>query len=106
MFKPPSPQKGRQGVLMSDEPKPNAASEDPKSLQNGLGLDTLLAGNKPITKPSKPSSKTDKVVEKVVEAQVGKPESKPDANGSRILAITPRRWTKRTKTSSVLMRPF
>jgi hypothetical protein len=66
---------------MSDEPKPNAASEDPKSLQNGLGLDTLLAGDKPITKPSKPSSKTDKVVEKVVEAKVGKPESKPDAKG-------------------------
>lgn len=62
---------------MSDEPKPKPASEDPKSLQNGLGLDNLLAGDKPITKPVKPSSKVEKVVEKVVEAKV-KGEPKPD----------------------------
>lgn len=47
---------------MPDEIKPKAASEDPKSIQNGLGLDALLDG--PLTKP-KPSSKTDKVEEKV-----------------------------------------
>jgi len=47
---------------MSEEVKPKPASEDPKSLQNGLGLDDLLKGDKPITKPS---SKAPKAAEKV-----------------------------------------
>ena len=49
---------------MSTEPKPKAASEDPKSLQNGLGLDTLLSPEKPITKPAKPSPAPPKAAEK------------------------------------------
>lgn len=49
---------------MTVEPKPKAASEDPKSLQNGLGLDTLLSPEKPITKPAKPSPVSPKAAEK------------------------------------------
>ena len=49
---------------MTVEPKPKAASEDPKSLQNGLGLDTLLSPEKPITKPAKPSPAPSKAAEK------------------------------------------
>lgn len=49
---------------MTVEPKPKAASEDPKSLQNGLGLDTLLSPEKPITKPAKPSPAPPKAAEK------------------------------------------
>ena len=49
---------------MTVESKPKAASEDPKSLQNGLGLDTLLSPEKPITKPAKPSPAPVKAAEK------------------------------------------
>ena len=49
---------------MTVESKPKAASEDPKSLQNGLGLDTLLPPDKPITKPAKPSPAPVKAAEK------------------------------------------
>lgn len=49
---------------MTVESKPKAASEDPKSLQNGLGLDTLLSPEKPITKPAKPSPAPSKAAEK------------------------------------------
>ena len=49
---------------MTVESKPKAASEDPKSLQNGLGLDTLLSPEKPITKPAKPSPVPPKAAEK------------------------------------------
>ena len=49
---------------MTVESKPKAASEDPKSLQNGLGLDTLLSPEKPITKPAKPSPVPSKAAEK------------------------------------------
>ena len=65
---------------MSDEVAPKRASEDPKSLQNGLGLDTLLPKDGPITKPSNKSPKpADKAVEKVVDAKVKGTESKGDA---------------------------
>lgn len=73
---------------MSDEVVPKAASEDPKSLQNGLGLDNLLAGDKPLTKPAKPSSKADKVVEKAVDAKV-KSEPKADAKEAAKADETP-----------------
>ena len=80
---------------MTVEPKPKAASEDPKSLQNGLGLDTLLSPEKPITKPAKPSpapvkaaekASTDEKVEPKAEVKVAatkdaKQESKEDADG-------------------------
>ena len=74
---------------MSDEPKPKPASEDPKSLQNGLGLDNLLAGDKPITKPVKPSSKVEKVVEKVVEAKVKGTEAKGEEKDDKEKEETP-----------------
>ena len=79
---------------MTVEPKPKAASEDPKSLQNGLGLDTLLSPEKPITKPAKPSpvspkaaekASTDEKVEPKAEVKVAtkdaKQEPKEDADG-------------------------
>ena len=70
---------------MTVEPKPKAASEDPKSLQNGLGLDTLLSPEKPITKPAKPSpvppkaaekASTDENVEPKAEVKVAAKETK------------------------------
>ena len=70
---------------MSAEPKPKAASEDPKSLQNGLGLDTLLSPEKPITKAAKPSpapvkaaekAPTDEKVEPKAEVKVAPKETK------------------------------
>lgn len=61
---------------MSAEPKPKAASEDPKSLQNGLGLDTLLSPEKPITKAAKPSPAPVKAAEKAPTDE--KVESKAD----------------------------
>lgn len=79
---------------MTVEPKPKAASEDPKSLQNGLGLDTLLSPEKPITKAAKPSpapvkaaekASTDEKVESKAEVKVAtkdaKQEPKEDADG-------------------------
>lgn len=60
---------------MATEPKPNAASQDPTSLQNGLGLDNLIKAGQPVTKPTKPSSAPAKAVEKV--------EAKPDAVASK-----------------------
>ena len=70
---------------MTVESKPKAASEDPKSLQNGLGLDTLLPPDKPITKPAKPSpappkaaekASTDEKVEPKAEVKVAAKETK------------------------------
>lgn len=61
---------------MTAEPKPKAASEDPKSLQNGLGLDTLLSPEKPITKAAKPSPAPVKAAEKA------SPDEKADAKGA------------------------
>lgn len=70
---------------MTVESKPKAASEDPKSLQNGLGLDTLLSPEKPITKPAKPSpapvkaaekASTDEKVEPKAEVKVAAKEAK------------------------------
>ena len=61
---------------MTVEPKPKAASEDPKSLQNGLGLDTLLSPEKPITKPAKPSPAPVKAAEKA------SPDEKADVKGA------------------------
>lgn len=79
---------------MTVESKPKAASEDPKSLQNGLGLDTLLSPEKPITKAAKPSpapvkaaekASTDEKVESKAEVKVAtkdaKQEPKEDADG-------------------------
>ena len=75
---------------MTAEPKPKAASEDPKSLQNGLGLDTLLSPEKPITKAAKPSPAPVKAAEKASPdekadvkgaAKDAKQESKEDADG-------------------------
>lgn len=79
---------------MTVESKPKAASEDPKSLQNGLGLDTLLSPEKPITKAAKPSpapvkaaekASTDEKVEPKAEVKVAtkdaKQEPKEDADG-------------------------
>lgn len=63
---------------MAAEPKPKAASEDPKSLQNGLGLDNLIKADQPVTKPSKPSSAPVKVAEKV-EAKQAESASKGEA---------------------------
>ena len=60
----PAPQEGKGECAVTVEPKPKAASEDPKSLQNGLGLDTLLSPEKPITKPAKPSPAPSKAAEK------------------------------------------
>lgn len=70
---------------MTVEPKPKAASEDPKSLQNGLGLDTLLSPEKPITKAAKPSpapvkaaekASTDEKVESKAEVKVATKDAK------------------------------
>lgn len=70
---------------MTAEPKPKAASEDPKSLQNGLGLDTLLSPEKPITKAAKPSpapvkaaekASTDEKVESKAEVKVATKDAK------------------------------
>ena len=74
---------------MAAEPKPKAASEDPKSLQNGLGLDNLIKADQPVTKPSKPSPAPVKVAEKVVEPKAGeaKAETKEAAKVEEPLTI-------------------
>ncbi len=56
------------------------ASEDPKSLQNGLGLEALLPATGPITKPKEPSPAK---AEKVVEAKGDKPAPKVDAKDDK-----------------------
>ena len=74
---------------MTVEPKPKAASEDPKSLQNGLGLDTLLSPrnpsrnlqSRPLCPKAAEKASTDEKVEPKAEVKVAAKDD--EGKGSR-----------------------